>query len=83
MTKIWTTCKSLHLVRWDSDLIETYFIFLESYTHEFGDKMTEFIRYLRGTYFKLHMRNGQIDPLSYVYWSWGQDYETYHMSHMI
>ena len=23
------------------------------------------------------MRNGQIDPLSYMYWSWGQDYETY------
>ena len=33
--------------------------------------------YLKGTYFKLHMRNGEIDPLSYVYWSWGQDYEEY------
>ena len=32
--------------------------------------------YLHSSYFKLHQLNGEILPLSYVYWSCGQDIET-------
>ena len=76
LLKLWQTLKSIHLVNWNHDLIETYFDYLESHVDEYGDKMTKFIKYLRDTYFKNRLKKGGYDPFSYKYWSWGQDIDT-------
>ena len=73
--KLWQTLKSIHLVDWNEDLIETYFNYLETFKPK--KKMEEFAEYLKTTYFKFRLSNGTFDPYSYRYWSWGQDIKTH------
>ena len=73
--KLWQTLKSIHLVDWNEDLIQTYFNYLRTFKPK--KKMIEFTEYLESTYFKFRLGNGSFDPYSYRYWSWGQDIKTY------
>ena len=60
-----------------ADLIETYFGYLKSFAKEYGEKIEQFMEYLQSTYFKFRLQNGNFDPYSYRFWSWGQDIQTY------
>ena len=61
----------------NSDLMETYFDYLKFFVAEYGEKNEQFMEYLQSTDFKFRLQNGNFDPYSFRFWSWGQDIQTY------
>ena len=57
--------------------METYFDYLKFFVAEYGEKNEQFMEYLQSTDFKFRLQNGNFDPYSFRFWSWGQDIQTY------